>query len=74
MLNIECAYVQDFGTTRDINKMQATQYYTVGVGTPIYMPPVSLNLIISVLLLQELLSKGKYNESADCYRYPFRYR
>ena len=37
MLHFNCA---DFGTSRDITKVQATQCYTVGVGTPVYMAPV----------------------------------
>ncbi|KAH3767846.1 tyrosine protein kinase [Pelomyxa schiedti] len=46
----------DFGTTRDINVSQATQYYTKGVGTPVFMAP-------------ELLDSGKYSQSADVYSF-----
>lgn len=35
--NVNCK-LSDFGTTRDINNA-ATQHYTTGVGTPIYMVP-----------------------------------
>ncbi|KAH3764267.1 protein serine/threonine kinase [Pelomyxa schiedti] len=48
--------ITDFGTCRDINKADQTQAYTVGVGTPTYMPP-------------ELLSNGKYKQSADVYSF-----
>ncbi|KAH3766715.1 protein serine/threonine kinase [Pelomyxa schiedti] len=50
--------ITDFGTCRDINKTNQTQAYTVGVGTPTYMPPV-----------YELLSNGKYKQSADVYSF-----
>ncbi|KAH3758255.1 tyrosine protein kinase [Pelomyxa schiedti] len=46
----------DFGTTRDFNKAQETQLYTLGVGTPVYMAP-------------ELLENGKYNSGADVYSF-----
>ncbi|KAH3766717.1 tyrosine protein kinase [Pelomyxa schiedti] len=48
--------ITDFGTCRDTNKTDQTQAYTVGVGTPTYMPP-------------ELLSNGKYKQSADVYSF-----
>ncbi|KAH3765656.1 protein serine/threonine kinase [Pelomyxa schiedti] len=46
----------DFGTTRDINVSQATQFYTRGVGTPVYMAP-------------EILDNGKYSQSADVFSF-----
>ncbi|KAH3760235.1 bicyclomycin/multidrug efflux system [Pelomyxa schiedti] len=46
----------DFGTSREIERSQGTQYYTAGVGTPVYMAP-------------ELLSNGKYNKKADVYSF-----
>ncbi|KAH3760223.1 protein serine/threonine kinase [Pelomyxa schiedti] len=48
--------INDFGTSRDISKLEETQFFTVGVGTPVYMAP-------------ELLSSGKYNDKADVYSF-----
>ncbi|KAH3760222.1 protein serine/threonine kinase [Pelomyxa schiedti] len=48
--------INDFGTSRNINKSEQAQYYTCGVGTPVYMAP-------------EVLSEGKYNEKADVYSF-----
>jgi predicted Ser/Thr protein kinase len=46
----------DFGTTRGINKQDATQYYTKGVGTPVYMAP-------------EILGNEKYSTKVDVYSF-----
>eukprot|EP01105_Mastigella_eilhardi_P001538 TRINITY_DN11839_c1_g1_i1.p1 TRINITY_DN11839_c1_g1~~TRINITY_DN11839_c1_g1_i1.p1 ORF type:complete len:966 (-),score=186.81 TRINITY_DN11839_c1_g1_i1:155-3052(-) len=51
-----CCKITDFGTTRDINANDATQYYTKGVGTLSYQAP-------------EILSSGKYSQSADVYSF-----
>lgn len=72
----------DFGTTRDINQSQATQYYTKGVTTAFLLNShccrlvllfVSLSLFLILLSLfsdmaPELLDTGKYSQSADVYR------
>eukprot|EP01105_Mastigella_eilhardi_P011010 TRINITY_DN2538_c0_g1_i2.p1 TRINITY_DN2538_c0_g1~~TRINITY_DN2538_c0_g1_i2.p1 ORF type:complete len:1913 (+),score=474.61 TRINITY_DN2538_c0_g1_i2:119-5857(+) len=51
-----CAKITDFGTTRNINNSDKTQYYTKGVGTPVYMAP-------------EILQSDKYSTSADVYSF-----
>lgn len=48
--------ITDFGTSRDINKVDATQKYTIGIGTPAFLPP-------------EQLEQGKYNAKADVYSF-----
>ncbi|KAH3758654.1 protein serine/threonine kinase [Pelomyxa schiedti] len=51
-----CCKISDLGTARGINRSQATQYYTKGVGTPAYMAP-------------EILENDKYSTAADVYSY-----
>jgi hypothetical protein len=46
----------DFGSTRNINKVDATQNYTKGVGTPTYMAP-------------EILQANRYSQKADVYSF-----
>eukprot|EP01105_Mastigella_eilhardi_P010730 TRINITY_DN2496_c0_g1_i1.p1 TRINITY_DN2496_c0_g1~~TRINITY_DN2496_c0_g1_i1.p1 ORF type:complete len:1030 (-),score=229.84 TRINITY_DN2496_c0_g1_i1:43-2742(-) len=46
----------DFGSTREINAGGEADYYTKGVGTPLYMAP-------------EILESEKYTTSADIYSY-----
>lgn len=55
--NSVCCKIADFGTTRETNRShEATQYYTKGIGTPIYMAP-------------EILNVEPYSQSADVYSF-----
>lgn len=51
-----CCKISDMGTARTINRAQATQYYTKGMGTPVYMAP-------------EILENSKYSSAADVYSF-----
>ncbi|KAH3760025.1 protein serine/threonine kinase [Pelomyxa schiedti] len=53
---VVCCKISDMGTARGINRSQATQYYTKGVGTPAYMAP-------------EILENDKYSTAADVYSF-----
>jgi hypothetical protein len=51
-----CCKISDMGTARMINKAAATQYYTKGMGTPVYMAP-------------EILENSRYSPAADVYSF-----
>eukprot|EP01106_Pelomyxa_sp_JSP_P016737 TRINITY_DN6390_c0_g1_i2.p1 TRINITY_DN6390_c0_g1~~TRINITY_DN6390_c0_g1_i2.p1 ORF type:complete len:583 (-),score=112.25 TRINITY_DN6390_c0_g1_i2:121-1725(-) len=54
--SLVCCKISDMGCTRGFNRIQATQYYTANVGTPIYMAP-------------EIMNSEKYSTAADVYSF-----